>query len=191
MPAEDLFGGRRRKVDLLAERGVPAYGVDFTPTATMAGARGMLAAFESEHPAADGEAELGPEVAVAGRLMQLRLQGGTCFAHVEDESGRLQMWFKADRLGESAYEIVRLLDLGDIVGVRGPLTRTRRGEPSVLADSLTLLVKALQPPPEKFHGLQEQETRYRKRYLDLLSSESQRRHFERRTALIAALRSTL
>src|SRR5438552_15451326 len=101
MPAEDLFAERRRKVDLLAERGVPAYGVDFTPTATMAGARGMLAAFESEHPAADGEAELGPEVAVAGRPMQLRLPGGTCFAHVGGEGGRVPVWFQARPPGGS------------------------------------------------------------------------------------------
>jgi lysyl-tRNA synthetase class 2 len=191
MPGEDLFAERRRKVDALAERGVPSYGVDFSPTATMERARGLIAAYEEEHPAADGDAPLGPEVVVAGRIMQLRPQGGTTFAHLEDESGRLQVWFKADRLGHAAYDVVRLLDLGDIIGVQGPVTRTRRGEPTVLADAVTLLVKSLQQPPEKFHGLQDQETRYRKRYLDLLSSQAQRLHFARRTALVNALRSTL
>ena len=85
----------------------------------------------------------------------------------------------------------RQLDLGDIVGISGPLTRTRRGEPTVLVDSVTLLVKALHAPPEKFHGLHDQETRYRKRYLDLLSNASQRRHFATRTRVIRALRATL
>ena len=192
MPADDLIAERRRKVEELAARGIPAYGVDFSPSATTEGARGLLVQFEDEHPTADSGAPFeGPVVAVAGRVMQLNDLGAMCYARVEDESGRMQMWFKVDRLGEDAYTLVRMLDLGDIVGVSGPVTRTRRGEPTVLADSLTLLVKALQPPPEKFHGLHDQETRYRKRYLDLLSNAAQRRHFARRTALIAALRDTL
>jgi lysyl-tRNA synthetase class 2 len=86
---------------------------------------------------------------------------------------------------------VKLLDLGDIVGVRGTLMRTRRGEPTVLVRALTPLVKALRQPPEKFHGLQDQETRYRKRYYDLMSSVSQRRHFQTRAALLRSVRRTL
>ncbi len=190
MPSDDLFAERRRKVDELAARGIPSYGVDFTPSATMDEARRLLDAYESEHPGADVDAPDRPVVAVAGRIMQLRDLGGAAFAHVEDESGRMQMWFRADRQG-AAHEIVGLLDLGDIVGITGPMTRTRRGEPSVLVDSVTLLVKALHAPPEKFHGLQDQETRYRKRYLDLLSNAGQRRHFATRTRLIRALRATL
>ena len=191
MPADDLIAERRRKVEELAARGIPAYGVDFSPSATTEGARGLLVQFEDEHPTADSGAPFeGPVVAVAGRVMQLNDLGAMCYARVEDESGRMQMWFKVDRLGEDAYTLVRMLDLGDIVGVSGPVTRTRRGEPTVLADSLTLLVKALQPPPEKFHGLHDQETRYRKRYLDLLSNAWHRRHFAKRTEMVRALRAT-
>jgi lysyl-tRNA synthetase, class II len=190
MPSDDLFAERRRKVDELAARGVPSYGVDFAPSATVAEARRLLAAYESEHPDADVDAPDRPVVSVAGRIMQLRDLGGAAFAHLEDESGRMQMWFRADRAG-NAHAMVGILDLGDIVGITGPVTRTRRGEPSVLVDSMTLLVKSLHPLPEKFHGLQDQETRYRKRYLDLLSNASQRQHFATRTRMIRALRTTL
>ena len=191
MPADELFAERLRKVEQLAARGIPSYGVDFRPTATMTRARALLDVHEREHPPEVGEPVVGPEVAVAGRVMQLRPQGGVCFAHLQDETGRLQVWLREDRLGDATYDVVRSLDLGDIVGVSGHVTRTRRGEPSVLADSMTLLVKALRQPPEKFHGLQDLETRYRKRYLDLLSSGAQRRHFATRTATIRALRASL
>jgi lysyl-tRNA synthetase, class II len=190
MPSDDLFAERRRKVGELAARGIASYGVDFTPSATMDEARLRLNAYEAEHPDADVDAADRPVVAVAGRIMQLRDLGGAAFAHVEDESGRMQMWFRADRPG-GAHAMVGMLDLGDIVGITGPMTRTRRGEPSVLVDTVTLLVKALHAPPEKFHGLHDQETRYRKRYLDLLSNSGQRRHFATRSRLIRALRATL
>ena len=178
MPGDDLFAERLRKVERLRADGVRVYQIDFSPSVSVAEARAR----------ADSGAEDG--VSVAGRIMRLRPQGGTAFADVEDESGRMQIWLKADRMGDG-YRIVDSLDLGDIVGVEGALTKTRRGEPSVLADSLTLLVKALHPPPEKFHGLQDQETRSRKRYLDLLSSEDARRHFATRTTILRSLRHTL
>ena len=180
MPTDELFAERLRKVDELARRGIPAYNVDFAPTATLARARAMA-----------GDAEDGPEVSVAGRIMRLRPHGKVSFADLEDESGRLQMWFSVDSLGEEQYELIGLLDLGDIIGVSGRVTRTRKGEVSVLARSVTPLVKALHPPPEKFHGLQDQETKYRKRYLDLLSSDAERRHFAARTEVVRSLRRTL
>jgi lysyl-tRNA synthetase, class II len=193
MPEEELIAERRRKVDELSALGVPSYGVDFRPDATLAEALARLAAFErGAGPAADGgPPREGPPVAVAGRVVQLRLQGGVCFAHVEDEDDRLQVWVPRDRVGAATWEVVRRLDLGDIVGVRGRLTRTRRGEPSVLADAVVLLVKALRPPPEKFHGLQDQEARYRRRHLDLMSHAEQRRHFARRSAILRSVRATL
>ena len=178
MPRDDLFAERLQKVEKLRDAGVPVYQVDFSPTMDLVRARTM----------ADSEST--ERVAVAGRVTRLRPQGGAAFADIDDESGRIQLWLKADRMGER-YRILDSLDLGDIVGVNGTLTRTRRGEPSVLVDELTLLVKALRPPPEKFHGLQDQETRARKRYLDLLSSPESRRHFAARTTIVRALRRTL
>jgi len=193
MPADDLFTERRRKIDELAALNVPAYNVDFTPTVSFDGARHLLTGFEtsSTAPAADGEAPEGPEVRVAGRVMRYRLQGKSCFLDIEAEDERLQVYLKLDRVGETQFAVVRLLDLGDIIGVRGHVMRTRSGEPTVIADQITLLVKALQSPPEKFHGLQDQETRYRKRHLDLLGSAAQRRHFAARTQVIRSLRRTL
>jgi lysyl-tRNA synthetase class 2 len=209
MPGDDLFLERLRKVDELRARGVPVYQVDFQPSGSLAEARALAPSADELGAEADGAAQaLGgaravsaspPDgaapageqaVAVAGRVMRLRPQGGTAFADLEDGSGRMQMWFKADVLGER-YTVVDSLDLGDIIGVKGTVTRTRRGEPSVLVDDVTLLVKALHPPPEKWHGLQDQETRYRKRYLDLLSSEAQRRRFATRSTIVGALRRTL
>jgi lysyl-tRNA synthetase class 2 len=200
VPDNDLVAQRRRKLDELAALGVAPYNVDFKPDVTLEQARRRLVAWEDEHPADAQDAQAtpeasapreGPAVAVAGRIVQLRPQGRMAFAHIEDEDTRLQVWLKSDRLGEQQWNVVKLLDLGDIVGVRGPMVRTRRGEPSVLADELTLLVKALRPPPEKWHGLQDTETRYRKRYLDLLSHAEQRQHFARRTRILQSVRRTL
>jgi lysyl-tRNA synthetase class 2 len=188
MPDDPLTAERRRKADALAALGLPVYNVDYRPDHTLEEAKEALLAWEASQPAADVP---GPPVAVAGRLMLHRLQGGSAFSHLEDESGRLQVWFRKDVLGERAFEAVRLLDLGDIVGVEGTLMRTRRGEPTVLVRTLTPLVKALRQPPEKFHGLQDQETRYRKRYYDLMASVSQRRHFQTRAELLRSVRRTL
>jgi lysyl-tRNA synthetase class 2 len=193
MAADEFSAERRRKLEQLTALGVRAYNVDYTPTATLDRARQLLVGFETDQPAGgEGETpEDGPEVRVAGRVMQLRLQGRSCFLHLEDDGDRLQVWLRLDRIGDDQFAVVRLLDLGDIIGVRGTVMRTRRGEATVLATELTLLVKSLQPPPEKFHGLQDQETKYRKRYLDLLSSVEQRRHFAARTTVVRSLRRTL
>ena len=190
MADDNLTALRRRKIAALAALGLPVYNVDFRPDHPMDQALRELEAWEMG-PAAAGDAAEGPAVAVAGRLMLLRLQGKSCFCHLEDETGRLQVWFRLDRLGDILFEAVKLLDLGDIVGVAGILMRTRRGEPTVLATSLRPLVKALRPPPEKYHGLQDQETRYRRRYYDLMSSVAQRRHFAARSEVIRSVRRTL
>ncbi|MGH7721923.1 MAG: lysine--tRNA ligase [Candidatus Dormibacteria bacterium] len=193
MPADELLTERRHKIDELAALGVASYNVDFTPTVSLDRARRLLTEFETAAatPASAAAAPEGPEVRVAGRVMQYRLQGRSCFVDIEAEEERLQVWMRLDRVGDEQFAIVRLLDLGDIIGVRGHLMRTRRGEPTVAADEITLLVKALQSPPDKYHGLQDQETRYRKRHLDLLGSAAQRRHFAARSQLVRALRRTL
>jgi lysyl-tRNA synthetase class 2 len=179
---------RRRKAGALAALGMAPYNVDFRPDHEMEEARRHLEEWEA---APHEEGAEGPTVAVAGRLMLHRLQGRSCFSDLEDESGRMQVWFRADRLGETAFSAVRLLDLGDILGVTGTLMRTRRGEPTILAAGLRPLVKALRQPPEKYHGLHDQETRYRKRYYDLMASVAQRRHFRARSEVVAAVRRIL
>lgn len=194
MTEADLVAERRRKLEALIASGVPVYNVDFAPDATLREARERLFASESQDSAgsaAGAGSDLGPSVRVAGRIVALRSSGKMAFLDLEDEDGRLQIWLRYDRLGEAGYRLLDWLDLGDIVGVSGVMTRTRRGEPSLLAEDLVVLVKALRPLPEKWHGLRDTETRYRKRYLDLASNPDQRRLFAKRSAIVRSVRETL
>ena len=123
-------------------------------------------------------------VRLAGRLMSKRGMGKAIFADLQDRSGRIQLYLKLDEMGEEAFSRCRKLDVGDIVGVEGPVFRTQRGEISVRAQNVTLLSKSLLPLPEKFHGLQDKELRYRQRYLDLIVNPDVRRNFEIRSKFI-------
>ena len=133
----------------------------------------------------------GESVTVAGRLMAIREHGKSAFADLADGSGRVQLFARLNELGEEPFAQFRDLDLGDIVGARGSLMKTRSGEVSVLLEEFTLLAKSLRPLPEKFHGLTDVETRYRQRYLDLIVNEEVREVFEKRARMIARLRRSL
>jgi len=128
---------------------------------------------------------------IAGRLVLLRDMGKMMFAHVRDETGQLQVAFRKNALDETGWELARLLDLGDIVGVSGLLQKSRTGELTIWADKLTLLSKALNPMPEKFHGLQDTEIRYRQRYLDLMTNPDSMATFKNRIDIIEHFRTTL
>ncbi len=126
---------------------------------------------------------------VAGRLRAIRQHGKTAFADVEDREGSLQLILRVDELGEAAYQAwLSDLDPGDLVGAEGHASVSRRGEPSLLVRSLTLLTKAIAPPPEKFHGFQDVEERLRRRYVDLLASPEVRQRFRARTLLLREIR---
>jgi lysyl-tRNA synthetase class 2 len=127
-------------------------------------------------------------VAVAGRMMLQRVMGKASFATLQDLSGRIQIYIKRDALGESVYETFKHWDLGDIVAAEGPLFRTKTGELSVQASSLRLLAKSLRPLPEKFHGLADQEQKYRQRYLDLITNPDSQNVFKIRFKTIQAIR---
>jgi lysyl-tRNA synthetase class 2 len=127
-------------------------------------------------------------VRVAGRIMAIRLMGKAGFAHLQQEGQRLQIYVKKDAIGDAGYELWKLLDLGDHIGVRGYLFRTRTGELSIHADELTFLSKDLLPLPEKFHGLTDVELRYRQRYLDLVMNPEVREVFLKRSKLVQSLR---
>ncbi|MFO1377557.1 MAG: lysine--tRNA ligase [Steroidobacteraceae bacterium] len=129
-------------------------------------------------------------VRVAGRMMFKRVMGKASFAKLQDSSGQIQAYLQSNALGE-AYEAFKGWDVGDILGVEGPLMRTRAGELSVKAEEVVLLVKALRPLPDKWHGLADTETRYRQRYVDLIVNEDSRRIFERRTQIVRFLRGFL
>lgn len=139
----------------------------------------------------DGEAlkEQGVEVKVAGRIMTRRIMGKATFVTLQDMSGRIQLYIARDNLPEGVYaDDVGNWDLGDIVGVKGTLFKTKTNELTVRASEVQLLTKALRPLPDKFHGLSDQEMRYRQRYLDLISNEESRRTFIIRSKVIAGMR---
>jgi lysyl-tRNA synthetase, class II len=130
-------------------------------------------------------------VRVAGRVAARRGQGRVAFLDLDDRTGRIQLWASLDRLGEEGMRGALDLDLGDIVGAWGPVTRTRRGELSIAVDGLTLLAKALRPPPDKHAGVRDPETRFRRRHLELMSDADARDGFITRSRAIAAVRRFL
>ncbi len=131
------------------------------------------------------------EVTVAGRMMLKRLMGKASFATLQDGSGRLQMYVQKAAVGDEVYEAFKHWDLGDILGVSGTLFKTRTGELTVQVTRLRLLTKALRPLPEKFHGLADQEQKYRQRYLDLITQDTSREVFVKRSRIVQAIRQFL
>ena len=133
----------------------------------------------------------GQTVSLAGRLMSKRGMGKVSFCDLKDKSGRIQIYARKDEMDEEAYDRFRKYDIGDIVGVRGDVFRTQKGEMSIRAHEITLLSKSLQPLPEKFHGLTDKELRYRQRYVDLIMNPESQRNFEIRSKFVAYLRRYL
>jgi lysyl-tRNA synthetase class 2 len=171
---------RRKKLERLRAAGVDPYSRGFKPTHSTTQARALL-----------GDGDRTDPVALAGRMMVKRLHGGSAFADLQDGAGRLQLFASRDILGEKAFELFADLDPGDVIGVTGPMFRTRRGEPTVEVHSFQLLTKALRPLPEKWHGLKDIEIRYRQRYVDLIANPEVREVFRARTNIISALRRLL
>lgn len=138
------------------------------------------------------ELEKNPKmVAVAGRMMTRRLMGKASFVHLQDMAGQIQLYIKQDLLPEGVYETFKHWDLGDILGVQGHLFKTKTGELSIKVSNISLLAKSLQPLPNKFHGLTDQETRYRRRYLDLIANAEARKIFKIRSEIVAGIRDFL
>ena len=131
---------------------------------------------------------LGIEVAVAGRMLLKRLMGKASFATIQDMTDRIQLYITADAIGAEGYDAFKHWDLGDLVGATGRVFKTRTGELSLKVTSLRLLAKALRPLPEKFHGLSDQEQRYRQRYVDLITNPASREVFKRRSQIVQAMR---
>jgi lysyl-tRNA synthetase class 2 len=153
--------------------------------------------FERTHTTAecrDGEAalvEAETRVSVAGRVVSMRGHGKTMFGHLADPDGRLQVYVRRDDVGDEAYGVAKLVEVGDIVGVTGTLFRTRTDELTVKVDSLEVLSKAIRPLPEKWHGLTDKEIRYRQRYVDLVMNPEVREVFVKRSVLVETMRQFL
>jgi len=183
---QELLEQRREKLRRIEALGFAAYPHCFAYTHTLPQA---LAAYSSK--SADELAQEKPAVRVCGRLQAIRGHGKAGFADLTQGEGHLQIYVRKDAVGDRGFELYQLLDLGDFVGVEGYLFRTKTGELSVHTSELTLLAKAMLPLPEKWHGLQDVEVRYRQRYLDLLANAEVRNIFLTRSRLIRALRAAL
>jgi lysyl-tRNA synthetase class 2 len=180
-----LIAERRRKLDELREAGNP-FPNDFRRNALADELHESYGKHEDEHLR-----EEDVHVAVSGRMMVKRVMGKASFIKLQDRTGQIQVRLERDRLPEGVYQAFKKWDVGDILGASGSLFRTQTGELTVMADEVRLLTKSLRPLPEKFHGLQDQEIRYRQRYVDLIMNEESRQVFRRRAAIIAYIRAFL
>ena len=181
-PADDLVAQRRRKLDELRTRG-NAYPNDFRRTHHAAA---LAKDFGEKSKAELAAAPVA--TAVAGRLVLRRAMGKASFITMADETGSIQCYLREDALGSAYEDFGALWDLGDVVGIAGTLMKTNKGELTVQATEARLLAKALRPPPEKYHGLSDTETRYRQRYLDLAANPLVRDVFRTRAAVVRAMR---
>ncbi|MBR5857545.1 MAG: lysine--tRNA ligase [Phascolarctobacterium sp.] len=139
----------------------------------------------------DALSEAETEVKLAGRVMAIRGHGKTCFMDMQDKDGRIQVYVRKDVLGEDNYALIKMMDIGDTVGVTGTVFRTHMGEVSIKASALEMLSKSLRPLPEKWHGLKDVETRYRQRYVDLIVNPDVRDTFVKRSQIIRSVRNVL
>ena len=139
----------------------------------------------------DALSEAETEVKLAGRVMAIRGHGKTCFMDMQDKDGRIQVYVRKDVLGEENYALIKMMDIGDTVGVTGTVFRTHMGEVSIKASALEMLSKSLRPLPEKWHGLKDVETRYRQRYVDLIVNPDVRDTFVKRSQIIRSVRNVL
>jgi lysyl-tRNA synthetase class 2 len=177
----DLLAERRAKLERLREEGIEPYPHGFPD-------RTEIAAVRESHQEIEPGEETTDRYRVAGRLTAKRGHGKASFLDLRDGTGQIQIQARVDELGEDAYDGLMSLDVGDIVGIEGTVFASKRGELTVRADAWELLSKSLRPPPEKFHGLEDVETRYRRRELDLIANEESRELFLTRTRVISAVR---
>jgi lysyl-tRNA synthetase class 2 len=180
---------RQQKVDAFRERGVEPYPPRSTRTDAVAQAMDRFARIE---PTLSDGGEDDADLTLAGRLISRRHQGKTVFAHIRDGSGDIQLYVRRDDIGADDFEdFLKLYDLGDFVQATGRLFRTRAGEVSLRVSAISMLSKALNAPPEKWHGLQDVETRYRQRYADLIANEEVRAVFVARAKIVSSIRRFL
>jgi lysyl-tRNA synthetase class 2 len=180
---DNIIQQRRDKLQRIRQRGLDPYPHRYHRSHTT---KEAIALFEK----GEGGGENAPLVSLAGRIMAFRHMGKATFIDIRDSSGKIQVYFRSDLLGDN-YDLLKELDIGDIIGVEGKIFRTKSGEVTLEAAALTLLSKSLQPLPEKWHGLTDVEKRYRQRYLDLVSNEEVGQIFLVRSQVIAAIRRFL
>ena len=177
---------RREKMTALAEQGIDPFGKRFDRSTNSAELKAQYEDKEKEELE-----ELAQTATIAGRIMTKRGKGKVSFAHIQDREGQIQIYVRKDNVGDEAYDIFKHADLGDFYGIEGEVMRTDMGELSIKADKITFLSKSLRPLPEKYHGLTDTETKYRKRYLDLISNRESFERFVTRSKIISEVRRYL
>ena len=176
-PENELIAQRREKLEALRARGVEPFGRGFETSGSIA---------EVRHAFKEGGS-----LRAAGRITAHRDMGKSHFVDLRDATGRIQVYFHEKEIGAEAMEIFNLIDLGDFIGVEGACFLTKTGEPTLKACKFEVLAKALRPPPEKWHGLQDIEARYRQRYVDLVANEQSRETFQKRITMVREIRRFL
>ncbi|HST30023.1 MAG TPA: lysine--tRNA ligase [Chthoniobacterales bacterium] len=176
-PDNELIAQRREKMEALRKKGVEPFGHSFETSGSIA---------EVGEKFKDGE-----KLRAAGRMTAHRDMGKSHFVDIRDASGRIQIYFQEKEIGAQAMEVFKLLDLGDFIGVEGSCFLTKTGEPTLKAHKFEVLSKSLRPPPEKWHGLQDVEARYRQRYVDLVANEESRETFRKRILMVRETRHFL
>ena len=176
-PENELIAQRREKLAALRTRGVEPFGRAFETSGSIA---------EVRHAFKEGDS-----LRAAGRITAHRDMGKSHFVDLRDATGRIQAYFHEKEIGAAAMEISNLLDLGDFIGVEGACFLTKTGEPTLKAHKFEVLAKSLRPPPEKWHGLQDVEARYRQRYVDLVANEQSREAFQKRILMVREIRRFL
>lgn len=182
----ELVKVRRDKLDTLREMGIDPFGKRFERTHN---ADQILQSYGDLSKEELDEKKI--QVSVAGRIMQKREMGKAAFAHIQDLGGKIQIYIRKDAVGEQAFEVFSLLDIGDLIGVRGEVFKTKTGETSIRVHEFELLAKSLYPLPDKFHGLKDVELRYRQRYLDLIMNPEVKDTFIARSKIIQSMRRFL
>ena len=175
---------RLKKIETLREKGINPYpaGYKYNITASEA--------VERFRDLAEETLEEGAEIfSMAGRIMAIRNFGKASFIHVKDSTGRIQAYIRKDKIGDEQYNIFKLIDIGDFIGIKGAFFKTKTGELTILADKIKLLTKSMKPLPEKWHGLTDIETRYRQRYVDLIVNDDVKKVFLLRSRIIQCFRN--
>ncbi len=180
----DLMRQRKEKLNEIREAGIDPYPHQYAPTHTTSG-------IHEEFEDVDETPDETNRVTIAGRIMTKRDHGKSSFAHLQDSTGQIQIYVRRDDVGTDSYRVYRRFDVGDIIGASGVVFRTRTGELTLLADAVELLSKSIRPLPEKWHGLQDKQTRYRQRYADLIMNPEVKEVFVKRTQIVQAIRDML
>ncbi len=175
----ELLLVRRKKLDEFRQRGIDPFGGKFPRSHSAQEITDRFSSLEDN------------QVMIAGRIIAKRNMGKATFAHIQDVSGKIQVYVRVNEVGQEQYELFIHLDIGDIIGVSGKVFKTQRGEISVWADQITILTKSLRPLPEKWHGLKDVELRYRQRYIDLIVNPEVKEVFITRSRMIRAIRNYL